>query len=106
MHEVCTPLYYATAYYTTIMTGPAAQHYLLTHPGPHLSEQGSGYETDHGKTTSWTVSVEPRGQVDDVRRTLAHQSVVYDIAPLGHGTGIRIDAEVIPANASCSEAGG
>ncbi|MDQ2849239.1 MAG: hypothetical protein M3Y49_00650 [Actinomycetota bacterium] len=106
MRAACTPQQDATAYYTTTMTGPAAEHYLMKHPGPHLKENGYGDSTHAGTITSWTVTMEPRGQIDDVRRTVAHQSVTYAIAPLTHGTGIRVDAETIPATASCMEAGG
>ncbi len=100
LHASCTPLHYATSEYTSPQTGPAIQHYLLTHPGPHLRQRGSGYTTHQGITTAWTVTLEPPNQPSFTQST-AHQSLIYDIAPLPHGTGIRIDAEVISPHARC-----
>jgi hypothetical protein len=104
MHPGCQPLDVRTAYWTSSSTGPKVAEYLKTHPGPQLLFSGSstgGRMTGSGsikKVELWTVFFNPSGTHTGKS---GNSELVYKIAPLAPGVGIRLDAEVVPADAVC-----
>ena len=103
MHPVCQPLDVRTAYWTSSLAGPTVVEYLMTHPGSHLQVSGSGSGTNKGVVTNWEVTLNPKGGTSGTHSVASGQTMlVYEIAPLPRGVGIRVDAEVVPADAVCS----
>jgi len=99
----CQPLDVRTAYWTSSLAGPAVVEYLMTHPGLHLQVSGSGQGTNKGVVTNWEVTLNPKGGTSGTHSVASGQTMlVYQIAPLPRGVGIRVDAEVVPADAVCS----
>src|SRR5664280_793470 len=103
IHPVCQPLDVRTAYWTSSLAGPTVVEYLMTDPGPHLQVSGSGAGTNKGEVTNWEVTLNPKGGTSGTHSVASGQKMlVYEIAPLPRGVGIRVDAEVVPADAVCS----
>ena len=104
IHPVCQPLDERTAYWTSSLAGPTVVEYLMTHPGPQLQVGGSGSGgTNKGVVTNWEVTLNPKGGTSGTHSVASGQTMlVYQIAPLPRGVGIRVDAEVVPADAVCS----
>ena len=99
----CQPLDVRTAYWTSSLAGPTVVEYLMTHPGLHLQVSGSGQGTNKGVVTNWEVTLNPKGGTSGTHSVASGQTMlVYQIAPLPRGVGIRVDAEVVPADAVCS----
>lgn len=100
----CTPLDLRTRYWTSTLDGAAVQRYLSAHPGRHLRANGGGEGMIHGVVDSWIVTLQPLRVKPGT--DASNDEIVYEIAPLAHGVGIRVDAEVVPPHASCEYAGG
>lgn len=98
----CQPLDVRTAYWTSDWAGPAVVKYLTTHPGPHFQVSGSGTTTGPGGVTSLSVVFDPKSGATGTHSGPGLAMLVYEIAPLAKGVGIRADAEVVPANATCT----
>lgn len=99
----CEPLDLRTAYWTSDWTGLAVEQYLVTHPGPHFQVSGSGTSTGPGGVTSLSVVLEPKtGATGPPAGGAGRAILVYEIAPLPKGIGIRVDAVVVPPNATCT----
>ena len=99
MHPACQPLDVRTAYWTSSLAGPTVVEYLMTHPGPQLQVSGSGSTNN----VVLTVMLNPKGGTSGTHSVASGQTMlVYEIAPLPRGVGIRIDAEVVPADAACA----
>jgi hypothetical protein len=98
MHPNCQPLDVRTAYWTSSLDGPTVVKYLMTHPGPQLQVSGSGSTNN----VVLTVMLNPKGGTSGTHSVATGQTLlVYEIAPLPRGVGIRVDAEVVPADAAC-----
>jgi hypothetical protein len=77
--------------------------YLMTHPGPQLQVSGSGSGTNKGVVTDREVTLNPKGGTSGTHSVASGPpTLVYKIAPLPRGVGIRVDAEVVPADADCT----
>lgn len=102
MEPACRPIDVRTAFWTSDLGGPDVVDYVRSHQGLDLQVSGSGTVTDHGTTRSWSVVLNPVAEASGGQETPAQvPMVVYQVAPLGSGTGIRIDAEVVPSGSSC-----
>lgn len=102
MHPACQPLDVRTAYWTSSLAGPKVVEYLMTHPGPQFQVSGSGSGTLKGVVTDWQVTLKPKREASGTHSVASgERMVVYEIAPLQGGVGIRVDAEVVPADAAC-----
>lgn len=103
MHPACQPLDVRTAYWTSSLAGPNVVEYLMTHPGTQLQVSGSGSGTLKAVVTDWEVILKPKSDASGTHAVASGQRlVVYKIAPLQGGVGIRVDAEVVPADAGCT----
>lgn len=102
MRPACDPLHLQTTYWTTSLNGPAVQEYLRTHPGADLRVSGTGIGTDKGTPTSWQIMLAPKTPTAGRKDGPSQKLVVYQVASFGSGVGIRIDAEVVPPDASCT----
>jgi hypothetical protein len=104
MRPGCQPLDVRTTYWTSSSAGPKVVEYLMTHPGPQLRFSGSstgGQMTGSGSMKNvdlWTVFFNLSGTHTG---NSGNSELVYKIAPLARGVGIRVDAEVVPADAKC-----
>ena len=75
----------------------------MTHPGPQLQVSGSGSGTLKAVVTDWQVILKPKRDASGTHPVASGQQlVVYKIAPLQGRVGIRVDAEVVPADAGCT----
>lgn len=103
IHPACQPLNVRTAYWTSSLAGPMVMKYLMTHPGPQLlvNFSGSG-RTIKGVVNNWEVSLDRKGETSGMHSVGGPPTLVYEIASLPRGVGIRVDAEVVPADAVCS----
>jgi hypothetical protein len=100
----CDPLTDAVRYWT-VPGGPAqAAAFLQTHAPAGLTNDGTGslLSTSSGETVSYDVTDAPPG-----RGFGSPAGLDFTVAALPDGmTGIRADAELVPANANCAFSAG
>jgi hypothetical protein len=71
--------------------------FLVAHPPPGIPNTSRGWAGNGGVTTSYDVADTPSGP-----DWTSNDQLAFTIAALGDGrTGIRADAEVVPAGAIC-----
>jgi hypothetical protein len=103
MQPVCQPLDVRTTYWTSSSAGPRVVEYLMTHAGPQLQFSGSstgGRRTGSGSMNNVVLTVFFHLSGTHTGDS-GNSELVYKIAPLARGVGIRVDAEVVPAYAAC-----
>lgn len=104
VEPACTPLIDQSRIWTLTGTAPDVQGFLRAHPAAGMTV--SGYTLPGSSlpvppdAAAW-VSEVPTGAVHD------DNQLVVSVLDIGKGmVGIRADAQIIPAGAACSSAGG
>lgn len=99
----CTPLIDQAWYWIVPGDPQDIASFLQAHPPPGIPNTGAGQlNTAGGQTISYDVLDAERGNSGGYPAELD-----FTVAALGAGmAGIRADAEVIPADATCSRSGG
>lgn len=100
----CHPLTDEVRYWTAPGAPAQVAAFLQAHPPRGLTNDGHGslFSSSNGETISYDVTDTPPGQGFG-----APAGLDFTVASLPDGmTGIRADAEVVPAHAMCARSGG
>ncbi len=96
-HPACNPLVGETRYWQVSGAPQDVAAFLAAHAPSWITNSGTGQSGNNGENTSYIVFDTPAGDTG----WNSSNTLVFTIAALPEGTGIRADAEVIPPGSSC-----